>query len=141
MGRSPLCLSTDRIHFGERRVKPLCDVYLSYDEKPGIQAIGNTADNLHPAPRGTSTIVRDSEYKRYGTLSILAGIDLVTGEVIVSAEERHRTREFVDFLKRLDSYCSSELRIQIISDNHSAHSSKASLPGRFEQIFIPKYGS
>ncbi|GGD88196.1 hypothetical protein GCM10010911_53380 [Paenibacillus nasutitermitis] len=50
------------------------------------------------------TISRDSEYKRNGTLSLLAGIDLVTGEVIGSIEERHRSREFVDFLKKLDAH-------------------------------------
>ncbi|WP_025722160.1 hypothetical protein [Paenibacillus polymyxa] len=59
----------------------MCDVYLSYDEKLGIQAIGNTADDLPPVPGEHPTIARDSEYKRYGTLSLLAGIDLVTGEV------------------------------------------------------------
>jgi hypothetical protein len=68
-------------------LKPLCDVYLSYDEKPGIQAIENTADDLPPVPGEHKTIGRDSEYKRHGTLSLLAGIDLVTGEVIGSVED------------------------------------------------------
>jgi len=128
-------------------LKPLCDVYLSYDEKPGIQAIGNTADDLPPVPGEHPAIGRDSEYKRHGTLSLLAGIDLVTGEVIGSVEERHRSREFVDFLKRLDAHYSPELRIQIILDNHSAHFSKEtkayleSVPGRFEFVFTPKHGS
>ena len=128
-------------------LKPLCDVYLSYDEKPGIQAIGNTADDLPPVPGEHPAIGRDSEYKRHGTLSLLAGIDLVTGEVIGSVEERHRSREFVDFLKRLDAHYSPELRIQIILDNHSAHISKEtkayleSVPGRFEFVFTPKHGS
>ncbi|WP_407055635.1 IS630 family transposase [Paenibacillus dendritiformis] len=128
-------------------LKPPCDVYLSYDEKPGIQAISNTADDLPPVPGEHSTIGRDSEYKRHGTLSLLAGIDLVTGEVIGSVEERHRSREFVDFLKRLDAYYSPELRIQIILDNHSAHISKEiktyleSVPNRFEFVFTPKHGS
>lgn len=128
-------------------LKPLCDVYLSYDEKPGIQAIGNTADDLPPVPGEHPAIGRDSEYKRHGTLSLLAGIDLVTGEVIGSVEERHRSREFVDFLKRLDAHYSPELRIQIILDNHSAHISKEtkayleSVSGRFEFVFTPKHGS
>lgn len=128
-------------------LKPLCDVYLSYDEKPGIQAIENTADDLPPVPGEHPTIGRDSEYKRHGTLSLLAGIDLVTGEVIGSVEERHRSREFVDFLKRLDARYSPELRIQIILDNHSAHISKEtkayleSVPNRFEFVFTPKHGS
>lgn len=128
-------------------LKPLCDVYLSYDEKPGIQAIGNTAEDLPPVSGEHPTISRDSEYKRYGTLSLLAGIDLVTGEVIGSVEERHRSREFVDFLKKLDAHYNPELRIQIILDNHSAHISKETkaylenVPNRFEFIFTPKHGS
>lgn len=128
-------------------IKPLCDVYLSYDEKPGIQAIENTAEDLPPVPGEHQTIGRDSEYKRHGTLSLLAGIDLVTGEVIGSVEDRHRSREFVEFLKKLDAHYKPELRIQIILDNHSAHISKEtkayleSVPGRFEFVFTPKHGS
>lgn len=49
-------------------LKPLCDVYLSYDEKPGIQGIENTADDLLPVPGKHSTVGRDPEYKRHGTL-------------------------------------------------------------------------
>jgi transposase len=128
-------------------LKSLCDVYLSYDEKPGIQAIENTADDLPPVPGEHKTIGRDSEYKRHGTLSLLAGIDLVTGEVIGSVEERHRSREFVDFLKKLDAHYKPELRIQIVLDNHSAHISKETkayletVPDRFEFVFTPKHGS
>lgn len=128
-------------------IKPLCDVYLSYDEKPGIQAIENTSDDLPPVPGEHQAIGRDPEYKRHGTLSLLAGIDLVTGEVIGSVEDRHRSREFVDFLKKLDAHYKPELRIQIILDNHSAHISKETkayldtVPERFEFIFTPKHGS
>ncbi|GAC44175.1 IS630 family transposase [Paenibacillus popilliae] len=102
---------------------------------------------MPPVAGKHSTIGRDSEYKRHGTLSLLAGIDLVTGEVIGSIEERHRSREFVDFLKKLDAHYSPELGIQIIEDNHSAHISKEtnayleSRPNRFEFVFTPKHGS
>lgn len=128
-------------------LKPLCDVYLSYDEKPGIQAIENTAEDLPPVAGEHKTISRDSEYVRHGTLSLLAGIDLVTGEVIGSVEDRHRSREFVDFLKKLDAHYKPELRIQIVLDNHSAHTSKETrayletVPDRFEFTFTPKHGS
>jgi transposase len=55
---------------------------LSYDEKPGIQAIGNTAPDLPPVPGRYRTWGRDHEYERHGTLSLLAGIDLLNGEVM-----------------------------------------------------------
>jgi hypothetical protein len=51
-------------------------VILSYDEKPGIQAIGNTTPDLPPVPGTHPTTQRDHEYKRHGTVTLMAGIDL-----------------------------------------------------------------
>lgn len=126
---------------------PVCEVMLSYDEKPGIQAIGTTTPDLPPVPGEHPTISRDYEYVRHGTLSLLAGMDLLTGEVIGSVVDRHRSKEFVDFLKILDHKYAPGLRIQIILDNHSAHTSKETrayletVPNRFEFVFTPKHGS
>src|ERR1700752_3246331 len=61
---------------GKRRGKPVTIV--SCDEKPGIQAIATTAPDLPPKPGVHATFARDHEYKRHGTLSLLAGIDLLT---------------------------------------------------------------
>jgi hypothetical protein len=57
---------------------------LSYDEKPGIQAISNTAPDLPPVPGRHARVGRDHEYKRHGTVSLLAGIELLSGEVLSS---------------------------------------------------------
>ena len=65
--------------------------YISYDEKPGIQAIENIAPDLCPVPGKHPTIARDYEYKRHGTLSLLAGIDLLTGVITATVENRHRS--------------------------------------------------
>jgi hypothetical protein len=54
---------------------------ISYDEKPGIQAIATTAPDLPPERGVHATFAREHEYKRHGTISLLAGIDLVTGKV------------------------------------------------------------
>ncbi len=121
--------------------------YISYDEKPGIQAIENTAPDLPPCPGKHSTIYRDHEYIRHGTLSLLAGIDLVTGEVIATVEDKHRSQEVISFLKKLDAHYPDQKRITIVLDNHSAHTSKetraylATVPNRFEFVFTPKHGS
>lgn len=121
--------------------------YVSYDEKPGIQAIANTSPDLMPVYGSHSTIYRDYEYKRLGTLSLLAGIDLLTGHVTAIIADKHRSVEFIDFLKHLDSDHSDKQKIKIILDNHSAHISKetqrflASRPNRFEFVFTPKHGS
>ena len=121
---------------------------ISYDEKPGIQATGNTAPDLPPKPGVHEDFARDHEYQRYGTLSLLAGIDLLTGQVHACVEDRHRSREFVGFLKRLDAAYPSDTAIKLILDNHSAHISKetkawiATQPaGRFTFVFTPKHGS
>src|SRR3979409_287510 len=97
---------------------------VSYDEKPGIQAIATTAPDLPPVPGTYATFARDHEYKRHGTLSLLAGIDLLTGKVHALVKERHRSREFIEFLKLLDAAYPASTAIKLILDNHSAHISK-----------------
>src|ERR1700749_5125280 len=68
---------------------------VSYDEKPGIQAIATTAPDLPPKPGVHATFARDYEYKRHGTLSLLAGIDLLTGKVQELVRDRHASRAFI----------------------------------------------
>jgi transposase len=135
---------------GSKKKKKLGDpvAIVSYDEKPGIQAIATTAPDLPPEPGIHATFARDHEYKRHGTVSLLAGIDLLTGKVHALAKDRHRSREFIEFLKLLDTSYSAHTAIKLILDNHSAHISKetkawlADQPtGRFEFIFTPKHGS
>ena len=120
---------------------------LSYDEKPGIQALDNTAPDLPPIPGKHSTIGRDHEYVRHGTLSLLAGIDLFSGEILGLVRKRHRSAEFIEFLKLADAHYPTGVRIRLVLDNHSAHISKetrsflATLPNRFEFTFTPVHGS
>jgi transposase len=126
--------------------KPVAIV--SCDEKPGIQAIATTAPDLPPKPGVHPTFARDHEYKRHGTLSLLAGIDLLTGKVHALVRDRHRSREFIELLKLLDAAYPAGTAIKLILDNHSAHISRettawlATRPhGRFEFTFTPKHGS
>jgi transposase len=121
---------------------------ISYDEKPGIQAIATTAPDLPPEPGVHACFARDHEYRRHGTLSLLAGIDLLSGQVHALVRDRHRSREFIEFLKLLDAAYPASTAIKLILDNHSAHISKetkawlATRPaGRFEFTFTPKHGS
>nr|WP_298166358.1 IS630 family transposase [uncultured Pseudomonas sp.] len=120
---------------------------LSLDEKPGIQAIGKVAPDLPPVPGKHKAIGRDYEYKRHGTLSLLAGLDLLTGQVHACIEERHRSLEFTKLLEQIHQAYAPETRILIVLDNHSAHISKETQaylktrPNRFEFVFTPKHGS
>src|SRR5271169_2845171 len=120
---------------------------VSVDEKPGVQAIANTAADLPPVPGEHPTIGRDYEYKRMGTASILAGLDLEDGHVTARVERRHRSREFIALLKDLDDYYAPDCTIRLILDNHSAHLSKetqaflATRPNRFKYVLTPTHGS
>ena len=119
---------------------------LSFDEKPGIQAIATTSEDLLPNEHH-STISRDYEYKRLGTLSLLAGIDLQTGEAIPLVSETHSSKDYIEFLKILDSKYPKGDKIRIVLDNLKVHTSEATrnylatVPGRFEFVFTPKHGS
>ena len=119
---------------------------LSYDEKPGIQVVATTSEDLLP-DAGHSSINRDYEYKRLGTLSLLAGIDLQTGEAVPLVSQTHNSKDYIEFLKILDNKYPKGDKIRIVLDNLKVHTSEetrkylASVSGRFEFVFTPKHGS
>lgn len=91
---------------------------------------------------------RDYEYKRLGTLSLIAGIDLLTGIAIPVVSETHKSSDFICLLKKLDERYPEGDIIRIICDNHSAYKSKevqnylATKPeGRYIFVFTPKHAS
>ena len=122
-------------------------ITISIDEKPGIQAIKNIAPDLLPKPGLFPQMGRDHEYKRLGTVSLLAALDLHDGHVIAQVHDRHRSREFISLLKEVDEYYPAAWTIRITLDNHSAHISKetmgylATRPNRFIYVHTPKHGS
>lgn len=120
---------------------------VSCDEKPGIQAIATTSNDLRPKD-GNGCVYRDYEYKRLGTLSLLAGIDLLTGIAVPVVSETHKSSDFIELLKKFDAMYPAGDVIRIICDNHSAHKSKevqnylATKPeGRYVFVFTPTHGS
>jgi hypothetical protein len=128
-------------------VSPSGVITVSVDEKPGVQAIANVAPDLPPVPGKHPSLGRDYEYKRLGTCSILAALDLHDGHVTARVERRHRSREFIGLLKDLDEYYPAGCTIRLILDNHSAHISKetraylATRPNRFKYVHTPTHGS
>ena len=122
-------------------------ITVSVDEKPGLQAIANTSPDLPPVPGKHPSTSRDHEYKRLGTCSILAALDLHDGHITARVERRHRSLEFIGLLADLDAWYPADCTIRIILDNHSAHISKethaflASHPNRFQYVLTPKHGS
>lgn len=122
-------------------------VTVSYDEKPGIQALGVTTPDRPPVPGTHGSHLRDYEYKRLGTVSLLAGLDLHTGRVTEIVNDTHKSSDFIEFLTKLDAAYPATQTLRLILDNHSAHISRetqrylATRPQRFHFVFIPKHGS
>ena len=119
---------------------------LSYDETPGLQAIATTSEDLRP-DENHPTISRDYEYRRLGTVSLLAAIDLQTGEAIPLVRDKHSSKEYIEFLKLLDEKYPKGDKIRLVLDNLKVHTSNetrrylATIPERFEFVFTPKHGS
>jgi len=134
-------------HAGAGEAPPASLVTVSVDEKPGVQAIANTAPDRPPQAGRHPNWARDHEYVRHATLSILAALDLHDGHIIAQVHERHRSREFIELLKALDAHYPPACTIRIVLDNHSAHISKetqaylATRPNRFVYVHTPKHGS
>jgi len=93
-----------------------------------------------------STIARDYEYVRHGTLSLLAGIDLISGKIYFKVFERPKSCDFIEYLKGLESIFQEE-EIIIILDNHTIHTSRETrkylktVPDKFKFVFTPKHAS
>ena len=122
-------------------------ITVSVDEKPGVQAIANIAPDILPNPEKNSRIMRDYEYKRLGTVSILAALDLNSGHITAQVHDRHRSRDFISLLREIDAYYPPQSTIRVVLDNYSAHISKetmeylATKPNRFVYVHTPKHGS
>jgi len=122
-------------------------VTISYDERPGIQALATTTPDRPPVVGTHPSHLRDYEYARLGTVSLLAGLDLHTGRVIETVSDTHNSADFIAFLRQLDSAYPEHHQIPLILDNHSAHISKETrgylqtMPQRFVFVFTPTHGS
>ena len=119
---------------------------VSCDEKPGIQAIANDADDLPPTEEH-KTIRHDYKYKRLGTVSLLAWIDLQTGEALPLVSDSHNRTDYINFLIILDVKYPQGDTIRLQLDNLKVHKAKkvieylATVEGRFEFVFTPKHDS
>jgi transposase len=135
------------------RVRAVCGLYLSptenavvlsIDEKTGIQAKSRVVVDRPPGPGRARR--REFEYRRHGTASLVAALDVHTGEVLAKPITRNDSVTFCDFLDDIDRAVPPELKIVVILDNGSSHVSKATrqwLAGhpRFEAHYTPKHAS
>jgi transposase len=119
-------LSNDK-HFTEKLVDvvglylnpPEHALVISADEKSQIQALDRTQPGL-PIKRGRcGTMTHD--YKRYGTTTLFAAIDMLEGKVISECMARHRHQEWIKFLEKIDQQTPPELALHLIIDNYATH--------------------
>ena len=96
---------------------------LSVDEKTQIQALDRTQPMLQLRPGQIER--RTHDYKRHGTASLYAAFDIMTGEVMGRITQRHRAKEFLDFLRQIDNNTPAELDLHVILDNSSTHKTAA----------------
>ena len=92
---------------------------LSVDEKTSIQALDRTQRSLPLVKGRCGTMTHD--YKRNGTTTLFAALELAHGEVIAACMPRHRHQEWIKFLKMIDEQTPSELDIHLIADNYATH--------------------
>jgi len=94
-------------------------VVFSFDEKSQIQALDRTQPGL-PLKRGRAgTVTHD--YKRHGTTTLFAALDVVTGEVLHACMPRHRHQEFLRFVRTMEQHVPAGLDIHVILDNYATH--------------------
>jgi transposase len=94
-------------------------IVFSVDEKSQVQALDRTQPGL-PMKRGRAE-TRTHDYKRNGTTTLFAALDVATGEVIGECKKRHRHDEFLSFLKKLERQTPEELDLHLIADNYATH--------------------
>ena len=115
-----------------KRVKDIVGLYLdppekalvlAVDEKSQIQALDRTQPGL-PIKKGRAgTMTHD--YKRHGTTTLFAALDIATGTVIGECLPRHRAKEFLAFLKKIDRETLPHLDLHLIVDNYATHKTPA----------------
>jgi transposase len=115
------------------------------DEKSQIQAL-ERAQPILPIIRNVPER-QSSDYIRHGTTTLFAALDALGGKVVGDCSERHTAEDYIRFLKKVDKASAKGKELHIVSDNLSAHKTKAvykyleSVPGRFVLHFIPTHSS
>ena len=119
-------------------------IVLSVDEKSQIQALDRTQPGL-PMKKGRCA-TQTHDYKRHGTTTLFAALNMLDGTVIGECMPRHRSKEFIRFLNTIDSNTPKHLDLHLIVDNYSTHKSPSvkrwlKKHQRFHLHFIPTSSS
>ena len=119
LSRDPRFLEKLRDVVGLYMAPPEHAIVFAFDEKSQIQALDRTQPGL-PLKKGRAgTMTHD--YKRHGTTTLFAALDVATGEVIHECHPRHRHQEFLRFLRKVERETDPELELHFILDNYATH--------------------
>lgn len=144
LSKDPLFIEKVRDIVGLYLNPPERALVLSVDEKSQIQALDHTAPLLPMRPGQVER--RTHDYRRHGTTSLFAALNVQTGKVIGQCQRRHRSVEFPKFLDRIDAAVPANLDVHIILDNYATHKTAtiqrwlAKRP-RYHLHFTPTHGS
>lgn len=119
LSKDPLFIDKVRDIVGLYLNPPDHAIVLGVDEKSQIQALDRSAPILPLQPGLPER--RTHDYRRHGTTSLFAALDVATGKVIGECHRRHRSQEFLQFLKTIDANVPSELDLHLILDNYGTH--------------------
>jgi transposase len=144
ISKDPLLVDKVRDIVGLYLNPPERAIVLSVDEKSQIQALDRT-QTLLPMQPGRIAL-RTHDYKRHGTTSLFAALDVATGKVIGECMSRHRSKEFVRFLNKIEDSVPSDQEIHLILDNYATHKSPVvrrwlTKHPRYHMHFTPTGGS
>ena len=119
LSTDPLFVEKVRDIVGLYLAPPLKAMVLCVDEKSQIQALDRTQPILPLAPGIPER--RTHDYMRHGTTTLFAALDIATGEVIGELHRRHRSSEFLQFLRTIETNVPAELDIHLVMDNYGTH--------------------
>jgi transposase len=123
LSTDPLFVEKTRDIVGLYLDPPVKAMVLCVDEKSQIQALDRTQPVLALAPGVPER--RTHDYMRHGTTSLFAALDIATGKVIGQLHRRHRSQEFLKFLRTIDASVPTDLDVHLIMDNYGTHKTPA----------------
>jgi len=119
LSTDPLFVAKTRDIVGLYLDPPTKAMVLCVDEKSQIQALDRTQPLLPLAPGIAER--RTHDYERHGTTTLFAALDIATGEVIGQMHRRHRSNEFLQFLRTIEANVPAELDVHLVMDNYGTH--------------------
>ena len=144
LSTDPLFIEKVRDIVGLYLAPPERALVLCVDEKSQIQALDRTQPLLPMRPGQVER--RTHDYLRHGTTTLFAALDVKSGEVIGQCRRRHRSQEFLRFLKQIEAAVPTELDVHLILDNYGTHKTPTvqrwvARHPRFHAHFTPTYSS